>query len=129
MKTPQSNITADDLRSERTWLLQHGKQELMDGGMSSMEANNAIEKQVTDLGIRIEAMESSGTAKRRYEVRKGVNMHLLLMADDFGTIWGQPEGADAMERAGYIASCGVGYTLTALGREVRIEFLKKGGAS
>lgn len=50
-------ITSDDLRSERVWLLQHGKQDLMDNGMSSMEANNAVEKQFLELSDMIDKAE------------------------------------------------------------------------
>ena len=70
----------------------------------------------------------SRSNQQRYDARKGVNTSLLLKADAFGTIFGEPEGADAMARAGYIVSCGVGYALTGLGRET-LANLRKGGAS
>lgn len=50
-------ITADDLRSERTWQLQHGFKDLTDGGMSSMEAQRAVNNEVIRLSDLIDKME------------------------------------------------------------------------
>ena len=59
MNTSSFEITADDLRSERTWQIQHGRQDLMDGGMSSQEATRAVEKEVARLNAEIAKLEGS----------------------------------------------------------------------
>jgi hypothetical protein len=69
------------------------------------------------------------TASKPTEKRMGVSLPLLLNADEFGTLrTGVPhnwkEGYPALKRAGYIVSCGVGYCLTALGREARAEMIE-----
>lgn len=118
-------ITADDLRAERTWLLQHGmKEKTNNAGMSSMAAVRELQKEVEALSCNIDQLEGRADI-RTPEIRKGVDLTCLLKADDFGTIFGALDCVPAMERAGYLASCGVGYSLTALGRDARRIQLNK----
>lgn len=117
--TPTTQITADDLRAERTWLLQHGMRELTTiGGRSFFAAGREIERQVRYLSRQIDRLEGR-SEPLLIESRKGIDLTCLLKADDFGTIFGALDCGPAMERAGYLVSCGVGYSLTALGRDAR----------
>lgn len=56
METPE--ITVDDLRHKRTWLLQHGIHELTTvGGMSFLAAARKLEKDVEELSRKIDKLE------------------------------------------------------------------------
>jgi hypothetical protein len=57
MKMFNTEISSDNLRAERTWLLQHGKEDFMANGMSNREAHHAVESQVEELSKRIDKME------------------------------------------------------------------------
>ena len=58
--SPEATITVEDLKAERTWLIQHGVRELTAiGGMTMLAAVRKVERDVEDLNAQIRKLEGA----------------------------------------------------------------------